>query len=301
MATIGEISEKVLSIGATCNHSDTDFDFTSYVADPGWIIYDIRMHEITDNGRKTYKYEYKDRDNRVVSYEAFLKLLSDKSMGFLEEIMRHPKFKDVFDKLERALDNGWVNIFRVGCSCFTDMVHTADIRRDYYVKSMYIGDPEGVRNAISEWLNEIEIQKEYKFSNCKDLLEYRSKFHLIIDNHILVHEPLIGYSSPSVLLNLPRFPDGTKIFFKTKLATEYSKRKIELVIWNMEGKPEPEPLVQKGELIISNNKQYYDFDLTHTLQFPVATRAEIYWHDNDLDNLLIMLDETSVVFKMIFL
>lgn len=304
MHKIGEMREYTLTKTAVCGYNDSDYESISLPTEPGWIIYEIKKDEKHNGGGEHHVYEYKDLDKSVVLYEEFISVLKEEAGGFSDNM--RTEFKDVFEKLQQALSLGWVNKYKIACSCDTGVFEDSDVWARSVLGLMYIGHPESIRTSIKDWLNGHTFERVFNFSLLQKELQYRCLFHLICpttdpkkSDILFSHEPKAGEAVPSVHLDLPYFPKDTEIHFGANLYSEIVPRHIELVFHNLD-KPIGQTRIQGLKYDLSNDKEFITFDLSEKLSEGCHLRAEIYWEDNYLENLLVCLKDTNVVLKRSF-
>ncbi|GAA0852696.1 hypothetical protein [Paenibacillus glucanolyticus] len=298
--------------------------FSRYLTDPGWIIIDYRAKPILDRGKtKIQENFYPSRNNDVIHFEEIDDkldiLLGNLKDKFFED---NPSLKATYDILKHANELGWNSEFTVyATATYRTTSHgaqTAAIKKGYAFSRIYVGSHEEFENRIKEWLAGVEVTKEYIFNDYKEQLLYRARFHLITEfdhgNVLWLHEPPGGdpenlerdsdttINSPSVALDIPDIiPLNAKIIFKAYVSTEGApERTVKLVLWDMSG---PRTLFVSDKVTLTN--LYNELTCSYTpdpkdLGIAVPIRAEIYWYDNNIENLIVGLEKTSVLVRKSF-
>ncbi|WJM05867.1 hypothetical protein [Paenibacillus sp. PK1-4R] len=307
---ISDIFEEKIEAHVSCN-ANGDVQHTSeyFDAPPGYIIIGIE-YEKSHHGVGTHAYQYTNLDDsRVIRYEQFMHALDVFMGGFSEDVQK--SYAWVFNIMRDALRKlNWVNKYRIDCSCMTGGFGSgSNITAKATIRFMYVGQAETIMSDLWTWLHRYPQSRKYSFLGRQNSLIYHCLFHVLVapsgaeNNPILLfaHEPKAGRTAsttnyPYLALNLPRFPEKTEIYFKTRLCTE------SISSGARPGKIALRDMANPATPLAEQDFTYSDTSLTeYKLSIPslkvkggAQIRVEVIWFDNELENIIIDLSNTTV-------
>ncbi|WP_336775326.1 hypothetical protein [Paenibacillus sp. MMO-58] len=307
---ISDIFEETIEAHVSC-HANGDVQYTTepFDAPPGYIIIEIKFHQ-DHNGVGTHAYQYTSLDDsRVIRYEQFMHALDVFMGGFSEDVQQ--SYAWVFRVMRDALLKlNWVNQYRIDCSCLTSGLDSgSNITAKATIRYMYVGQVETIMSDLKTWLRRYPQSITYSFLGRQNSLLYQCLFHVAVappgaaNNPILLfaHEPKAGRTAsttnyPCLALDLPRFPEKTEIYFKTFLCTE------SISTGARSGKIALRDMANPATPLAEQDFTYSDAGLTeYNLSIPsikvkggAQIRAEVIWFDNELENIIIDLTNTTV-------